>query len=213
MPDVVRVRISSIEPTTIPDELIDHMAASRKMCRHLHVPIQSGDDGVLAAMNRRYTAADFSRFVERAAAKIPDVAIGTDVMVGFPGESADAFDRTVQLIGTLPLAYLHVFSYSKRPGTAAARLRDGIPAGVIRERSRALAELSRAKRLAFYRQHDGRTMRALFERGMADGYRTGLTDNFIRVGVRHTDDLAGRVLPVTIGGVMDGLAVGVLSEG
>jgi threonylcarbamoyladenosine tRNA methylthiotransferase MtaB len=207
-----RIRISSIEPTTIPDALLDRMADSSKVCRHLHVPLQSGDDAILGAMKRRYTADDYAAFVERAAARVPGLAVGTDVMVGFPGETEAAFERTVRLATELPFSYLHVFSYSERPGTAASRLLGAVPSSVIAARSRALSDLSRARRLAFYRGFEGRDIDVLFEKSRERGWQTGLTDNFIRVGVRTDRTLTGERHAVRITGVMDGLAVGTLRD-
>ncbi|HZS11752.1 MAG TPA: tRNA (N(6)-L-threonylcarbamoyladenosine(37)-C(2))-methylthiotransferase MtaB [Nitrospirales bacterium] len=165
-----RIRVSSIEPTTIPDALLDRMVGSSKLCRHLHVPLQSGDDGILSSMKRRYTVAEYAAFVERAAARVPDIAIGTDVMVGFPGETEAAFERTVRLSNDLPFSYLHVFSYSERPGTAANRLPDTVPSSIIAARSRTVSDISRAKRLAFYRRFEAaRSMCCSRHRASAGG--------------------------------------------
>lgn len=211
IPGLKRIRISSIEPTTIPDELLDHMASSPKLCPYLHVPLQSGDDGMLRAMNRRYTAREYAAFIEKAVRRIPNLGLGTDLMVGFPGEGDREFANTLALVESLPFGYFHVFSFSARPGTAAARLADRVPSEVIKQRSRALSELSRAKRLAFYQTAIGRTVRVLFESQDSNGFWTGLTDNFIRVGVTGTGDLTNRIREAVITGVMDGLAVGHLA--
>lgn len=205
---VDRIRISSIEPSTISDALIEHMACSRKLCRHLHVPLQSGDDDILHAMNRRYSVREYAAFVERAVRLIPEVGLGTDLLVGFPGETDSRFANTAALAKDLPFSYLHVFSYSQRPGTAAARLHSAIPVATIRARSRTLAELSRVKRLATYQRYVGRTLPVLFETRDEMGYWTGLTDNYIRVGIRAHDNLRNALRDVTVTGVMDGLALG-----
>lgn len=211
IPDVVRIRISSIEPTTIPPALLHHMAASTKLCRYLHIPLQSGDDGILQAMNRRYTVRDYEDLIGQALALMPDLGLGTDIMVGFPGEDEQAFANTRQTAERLPFSYCHVFSYSTRPGTAATRLEDRLPPDVIRNRSRTLAELSRTKALTFYQRHIGRTESVLFEQGDRDGFRTGTTGNFTRVAVPAGSAAAGTIHPVTITGVMDGLAYGHLA--
>ncbi|MCP9460445.1 MAG: tRNA (N(6)-L-threonylcarbamoyladenosine(37)-C(2))-methylthiotransferase MtaB [Nitrospira sp.] len=205
---LARIRISSIEPTTVPDELLEHMAASSKLCRHLHLPLQSGDDEVLRAMNRRYTVRDYAAFVTKAMRLMPDLGLGTDIMVGFPGERDAQFANTLAVVTDLPFAYLHVFPYSKRPGTAAARLPGTVPAAAIRSRSNALAELSRAKRMAFYQRHIGHTVEVLFESQDETGRWTGLTTNYVRVGVMTGGDLTNRLGPVVVEGTMDGLAVG-----
>jgi threonylcarbamoyladenosine tRNA methylthiotransferase MtaB len=206
-----RIRISSIEPTTIPDALLDWMATSHKLCPYLHIPIQSGDDQVLARMKRHYTGGEFAAFVERVVERIPDVCLGTDVMVGFPGEDEPAFTRTRTLLADLPLAYFHVFSYSERPHTYAQRYSDQVPPPLVRERSRILRELSVRQKTAFYRRFVGRTVRVLFERREEHGLYTGFSDNYIKVGVTTADELANQLLPVRLTGVENGLALGTLT--
>ncbi len=206
-----RIRISSIEPTTVPEELLDYMATSRKLCRHLHLPLQSGDDEILRKMNRRYTIRDYAAFAEMAMRRIPDLALGTDLLVGFPGETDARFAGTLAAATDLPFAYLHVFAYSKRPGTAASNLATSVPSATVASRRRALAELSRAKRMAFYQRDVGRTVDVLFETRDETGHWTGLTGNYVRVGVSADSDLANRIEPVTVEGTMDGLAVGRLA--
>jgi threonylcarbamoyladenosine tRNA methylthiotransferase MtaB len=206
--EVDRIRISSIEPTTISEALIEHMAGSRKLCRHLHVPLQSGDDDILRAMNRRYSVREYAAFVERAVRLIPEVGLGTDLLVGFPGETDSQFSNTAAVAAGLPFSYFHVFSYSARPGTAAARMPDQVADATITSRSRTLAGLSRAKRLTFYQRHIGRTVPVLFETEDDAGQWTGLTDNYVRVGLRVQQPLRNTLRNVTITGVMDGLAFG-----
>jgi len=203
-----RIRISSIEPTTVPDDLLEYMAASTKLCRHLHLPLQSGDDGILQAMNRRYSMSDYAEFVEKAMRTVPDLGLGTDVMVGFPGEGDAQFANTLAAATDLPFSYLHVFSYSKRPGTAAARMADAVPPATVNTRSRTLAELSRAKRMAFYQRYVGSTVDVLFETKDDTGRWTGLTSNYMRAGVTSDNDLTNSLRHVAIEGTMDGLAVG-----
>jgi threonylcarbamoyladenosine tRNA methylthiotransferase MtaB len=205
-----RLRLSSIEPTTIPDAFIDWMATSRLFCPYLHVPVQSGDDSVLERMKRHYTRAEFVAFVERAAARIPDICLGTDVMVGFPGEDEPAFTNTRTLLADLPLAYFHVFPYSERPHTYAQRYTDPVPPAVIQERSRLLRDLSGRKKAAFYRRFVGRSARVLFERREESGLYTGFSDNYIKVGVSTVDDIANRLLRVRLHDVARGLALGTL---
>ena len=203
-----RIRISSIEPTTVPDDLLEHMAVSTKLCRHLHLPLQSGDDGILQAMNRRYRVSDYAEFVDKAIRTVPGLGLGTDVLVGFPGEGDDQFANTLAAATDLPFSYLHVFAYSKRPGTAAVRMADAVPSATVKARSRTLAELSRAKRMAFYQRYVGNTVDVLFETKDDTGRWTGLTGNYMRVGVMAGDDLANSLRRVAIEGTMDGLAVG-----
>ncbi|HEX2055861.1 MAG TPA: tRNA (N(6)-L-threonylcarbamoyladenosine(37)-C(2))-methylthiotransferase MtaB, partial [Nitrospiraceae bacterium] len=209
VPGIERIRISSIEPTTVTRELLDYMAVSEKVCRYLHLPLQSGDDRVLGAMNRKYTVRHYSELVETACRLLPDLGLGTDLMVGFPGEGDQEFDNTVRVARDLPFSYFHVFSYSRRPGTAAARMKESVPSSTIRQRSRTLADLSRAKHGAYARRYIGRTLRVLFEQGQRDGFSFGLTDNFLRVAVPALEqDPAGTIQDVTITGIAGGLVVG-----
>ncbi|MCZ6873137.1 MAG: tRNA (N(6)-L-threonylcarbamoyladenosine(37)-C(2))-methylthiotransferase MtaB [bacterium] len=206
-----RIRISSIEPTTISDALLDWMATSHKLCPYLHIPIQSGDDQVLARMKRHYTGAEFATFVERLVKRLPDICLGTDVMVGFPGEDEPAFIRTRTLLADLPLAYFHVFSYSERPHTYAQRYSDQVSPPLVRERSRILRELSVRQKTAFYQRFVGHTVRVLFECRQDDGLYTGFSDNYIKVGVATADELANQLLAVHLTGVENGLALGTLT--
>lgn len=183
IPDLKRLRISSIEPTTIPSELIDLMADSEVLCPHLHIPVQSGDDGVLAAMKRLYTAAEFLQFIECAAARVPDILIGTDIMVGFPGESDAAFQASCDLLQNSPLAYAHVFTFSERSGTAATKVKDKVSPANKKSRSAALHHLSEEKKQSFYRRFLGRELRVLTEEQNEHGQWVGFSDNYIKVAV------------------------------
>jgi len=206
-----RIRISSIEPTTISNALIDKMASSSKLCPYLHIPLQSGDDTVLSAMNRPYNVEEFTRLTRRAITTIPHLGLGTDLMVGFPGETEEAFEHTLGIARKLPFSYFHVFTYSQRPGTAAAKLPDQVPIAVARHRAKILAELSRIKHLAFAERYVGSTVSVLFESGELDGYRMGMTPNFLKVGVPSSIDLANRLKEVRIIGTSDRWALGQLA--
>ena len=205
-----RIRLSSIEPTTVTDAVLERMGSSRKLCPYLHVPLQSGDDGILAAMNRPYNVASFTSLIDRAIATVPDLALGTDLMVGFPGESEAAFQETVALCGRLPFSYFHVFMYSKRPGTAAARITDEVPAQVARRRAQILAERSREKRLAFAERWIGTSVSVLFEQGQDEGLRLGTTSHYLKVAVPYDAVLVNQMRLVRITGVSDRWAVGEL---
>ncbi len=206
-----RIRISSIEPTTITNALLDWMSSSSKLCPYLHVPLQSGDDSILSSMNRPYNAEKFTHLIQRAVASIPHLGLGTDLMVGFPGETEEAFTHTLSLAHELPFSYFHVFTYSQRPGTAATKLPDQVPIAVARERAKKLAELSRLKRLAFAERYIGSTLSVLFESGEIDGYRLGVTANFLKVGVPSNIDLTNHLKDVHITGASDRWAVGQLT--
>lgn len=207
---IERIRLSSIEPTTVTQRLLDRMGVSRKLCHYLHVPLQSGDDMVLASMNRPYKVGSFVSLIDRAMETVPGVALGTDLMVGFPGESERAFQQTVELCDRIPFSYFHVFTYSKRPGTAAAKMSQDIPAETARQRAQTLAELSRQKRLAFAERWIGTSVSVLFEAGHIDGLRVGTTAHYLKVAVPSDADLANQIHQVTITGASDRSAVGQL---
>jgi threonylcarbamoyladenosine tRNA methylthiotransferase MtaB len=177
----LRIRLSSLEPDEADEGLLDLMASEPRVCNHIHLALQSGDDEVLARMNRRYTASAFAGVVEGVRRRMPDAAVGADVLVGFPGESREAFERTRELIEALPLTYLHVFRYSPRPGTPAARFSNPVPQAEARARAALLRSLGREKRNAFFRARLGRAHRVLVESVAAGEPCTacGLSDNYI----------------------------------
>ena len=206
-----RIRISSIEPTTITDALIDRMASSSKLCPYLHIPLQSGDDTILSSMNRPYSVNKFIHLIHRAVSEIPHLGLGTDIMVGFPGETEEAFGHTLDIARTLPFSYFHVFTYSQRPGTAATKLPDQVPITVARGRAKILAALSRLKKLAFAERYIGSTVSVLFESGYVDGLRSGVTANFLKVSVPSSLDLTNHLKEVRIIGASDRWALGRLA--
>lgn len=201
--DLERIRISSIEPTTVTDELLDLLASSKKFCPYLHIPLQSGDNQILQAMHRRHTVKEYSTLVEKALAKIPNLGLGTDLMVGFPGETDVAFRNTVAIASDLPFSYLHVFPYSPRPGTAALRLKQQVPSTSIKKRTNLLLDLDRAKRLTFHKKYIGQTLSVLFESGTSGTYRFGMTPNFTKVAVPDSDALENQIKSVTITAATD----------
>ena len=193
-----RIRISSIEPTTVSEELLDLMASSKKLCPYLHIPLQSGDDQILQAMNRHHTVNAYRKLIDTALRKIPDLGIGTDLMIGFPGETDAAFQNTVAVASDLPFSYLHVFPYSLRPGTAALRIKQRVSSVSIKKRTNLLLDLDRAKRLVFHNAQIGKTVPVLFESGTQGSYRFGTTPNFTKVAVTDSDNLENQIKPVTI---------------
>lgn len=146
---IERLRLSSVEPMDYSDELLDLMAGSDRIARHVHAPLQSGCDATLKRMKRRYRARHYAQRLEAALRRLPDAAFGADVMVGFPGETDDEFEESRQFIEAMPFTYLHVFTYSERPGTPAAGYPGAVPVPVRKERNRILRELGAAKNLAF----------------------------------------------------------------
>jgi threonylcarbamoyladenosine tRNA methylthiotransferase MtaB len=179
--DLEKLRISSVEPMDWSDELIRMMADSTRIAKHAHVPLQSGSDRVLRAMHRKYRPWHYREKLENIRAAMPTAAIGADVMVGFPGESEIDFEETRRLIEELPFTYLHVFTYSSRPGTPAAGLRDQVPVHIARERNRTLRDLAAAKKLAFMQSFVGKTVDAI-TLNVFDGESTeALTDNYLKL--------------------------------
>ena len=180
IPLLRRIRISSIEPTTIPKALFEKMKVG-KLCPYLHIPIQSGSDKILRAMNRHYNVAEFRAFIEEAKREVPEICIGTDVIVGFPGEDRTCFDETVLQLMTLPLDYFHVFSYSERKFARSKKLDEKVSEDEIARRSAVLRSLSEKKRNAYYQKFLGQKLEVLFEGGGKDGLIQGYSSHFIRV--------------------------------
>jgi len=192
-----RIRISSIEPTTIQNQILDRIAQKNKLCRYLHIPLQSGDDVILQKMKRNYTASDFVGFIHSAIKKVPDICVGTDVIVGFPGETDSSFDKTYELLEKTPLTYFHVFSYSDRNQAQSRKILDKVPQKVIEKRSKKLRELSAKKRRTYFEKMIDQTEIVLFEQ-QKNGFWTGLTDTYIRVKVKSEKDLQNQILPVKL---------------
>jgi len=205
-----RLRISSIEPTTVTDELLDMMASSTKICPYLHIPLQSGDDDVLSAMNRRHTVRAYTQIIERAAEAIPNIGLGTDLMVGFPGETEAAFRNTTNVAMDLPFSYLHIFSYSSRPGTAASKMNSQVAGGTVKRRSALLHGIGDAKRLDFHKKQIGASEWVLFESGCQDGFRQGTASNFTKVAVAGDTDLHNQMKRVTMTAATERSAIGQL---
>jgi len=180
-PDDVVFRVSSLEPMDCTPAIIDVAAHSLRIAPHFHLPLQHGSDVVLRAMKRPYTSGDFQRVVERVHARLPSAAIGTDVIVGFPGESAEQFAATASLLESLPIAYAHVFPYSDRPGTAATALESKVDGNVIRDRARVLRDVGAAKSREFRRDQVGRVMRAL----TVDDGASVVTGNYLKVRISN----------------------------
>ena len=192
-----RIRLSSIEPNEITPKIVSLLGNG--LCRHLHMPLQSGDDDILRAMNRRYTASEYRALADSIAAQVPDVCLGADVMVGFPGEDDRAFENTYRLIENSPLTHLHIFSYSPRPGTPAAGMDKKVADHVKKERNERLRTLGKKKNLEFRKRMIGRTVEVVeeTEQGVTT-MRTGLSDNYVRVtienGVFRNDSRPPKVL-------------------
>jgi threonylcarbamoyladenosine tRNA methylthiotransferase MtaB len=201
----VRVRLSSLEPTEWTDEIIDCVLRSKKVCAHAHIPLQSGDADILHAMGRTYSPEFFIGLVARLARDIPNINIGIDVIAGLPGETDACFDNTFRLLESLPFGYLHVFPYSRRPGTRAALMTAQVPAAIIRERMRILRQLSDRKKQAFFERFTGAELDVLVEgrRDRSTGLLRGFTGNYIPVLFPGDDALMGTLQPVRLDGIED----------
>jgi threonylcarbamoyladenosine tRNA methylthiotransferase MtaB len=179
----MRIRLSSLEPNEIDEELIEMIASCSWLCRHLHIPLQSGDDDVLKRMNRRYTTRDFAELVNRVYKKAPLAAIGLDVIVGFPGEDDRAFENTAQLINGLPVSYLHVFPFSPRKGTPAAKFSGQVNHKIIKDRAAELREIGAKKREVFHHSCMGKEFEVIVTGGnhRAAGMIEGISDNYLTI--------------------------------
>ena len=191
-----RLRISSIEMTTVPEEIFQLMQ-STSLCRFLHIPVQSGSDPILKAMHRRHSAAQFAELIRRAAAEVPEICLGTDILTGFPGETEALFAETCDLLEALPLAYFHVFSYSERSHARSRLLPGKVSEEVKAERSARLRRLSLEKRHAWFRRFLGTHQLVLFEEEKK-GVWSGVTDTFIRVRVRSAGNLHNQLRTVRL---------------
>jgi len=200
-----RIRLSSIDPEELSDDLISIVADSAKFCPHFHLPLQAGDDGILTRMRRRYTTADYRERVTRIIVAMPNAAIGTDVIAGFPGESDEEFERGFSYIESLPLAYLHVFPYSVRAGTTAAKFADRVPPAVIKRRAAALRELGEIKKRRFAAAAAGKRLKVLLEK-QDDGRLEGYSRNYVRVATAGPAGLVNHEVEVEVSFVQ-GVAV------
>ncbi|HYA18865.1 MAG TPA: tRNA (N(6)-L-threonylcarbamoyladenosine(37)-C(2))-methylthiotransferase MtaB [Bryobacteraceae bacterium] len=174
-----RIRLSSVEPMDFSDDLLDLMASNERIAKHVHAPLQSGSDAILRRMHRKYRPRHYADRVTRARRLMPDAAIGADVMVGFPGETDELFEESRQFIEAMPFTYLHVFTYSERPGTPAATMPGVVPMPVRKERNRILRDLAAAKNAAFRQSMQGREFSAV----TLDPPGVALTDNFVKASL------------------------------
>ncbi len=205
---VPRLRIGSLEPTEINTPLIQFLATSEIICRHLHIPLQSGHDRVLERMNRHYTTDRFREVMEELAAAITDICLGCDIIAGFPGETDAEFAATYRFIDSLPIAYLHVFPFSPRQGTPAATMPGQVPGSVIRERAAVLRRLSEQKKRAYHERFVGRELKVLVQERKAGGMVKGLSRNYIPVMLAGDDNLINSEIYVRITGTGKDLVKG-----
>ena len=204
-----RIRLSSIELTDIPDGLPDLLVTNRKICRHLHIPLQSGDDAVLSRMNRPYTTEEFESFVLHVRKLVPGIGITTDIMTGFPGESIEEFENSYKFAEKIRFSRSHVFRYSRRARTAAAEMKDNVPAAEKERRSSMLMRLASEYAHEFSRELIGQTVSVLVEgKKIGPNVRSGLTDNYVRVALEASSSLVGEIVDVLVESVSEDVAHG-----
>ena len=208
---MARLRLSSLDPREVPDRLLDLLADSKVICPHLHICAQAGDDGILKAMRRNYDTAYYGDLLTRVRERLPEAALGSDIIVGFPSESEAQFENSLEYFASLPLTYFHVFPYSSRRSTVAASLPDHVPVGVKKSRSRRMRELGVQKKQAFYARFVGQTVSVLVEAKIdgATGTRRGFTRNYLPVSVAGAG-FGNREIAVLLSGICNGRLNGTL---
>jgi len=198
IPGLARIRLSSIEVNDINQDMIALLSSSPIFCRHLHIPLQSGDDRVLKSMNRNYTAEDYLRIAKEVMATIPGIAVTTDVMVGFPGETEEQFEKTRQMMEEVGYRKAHVFKYSDREGTKASEMSDKISPELKEQRSKKLLELGRELSENYVQAFIGKKLEVLAEKNLANKLLTGLSDNYVRVNFKGEEKLKGQLIEVMV---------------
>jgi len=195
-----RIRLSSIEPLELNEDIIKLVAKPGSVCHHFHIPLQSGDDLILKRMHRPYTSSFFRELVRTIHELIPDVGIGVDTLIGFPGETDEAFGNTYSLIAELPVSYLHVFPFSHRQKTKASQYPDKVPSSIIKARCQKMRELGNLKKIEFYRKMIDRKVEVLIEEksNYSTGFLKGITSNYVPVFVSGKDDLKNTIVNVRI---------------
>ncbi|MFT4679433.1 MAG: threonylcarbamoyladenosine tRNA methylthiotransferase MtaB [Flavobacteriales bacterium] len=193
-----RIRISSIEPNLLSNDIIDFVAHAKRFVPHFHIPLQSGSDEILQKMRRRYLTNLYTERVSRIRETMPNACIGVDVIVGFPGETEERFLETYNFLQELEISYLHVFTYSERPNTTAVRMDEIIPHDVRKKRNTMLRVLSEKKKRAFYESQKNTQSTVLFESEENEGWMYGFTDNYIRVKLPFNEQLINKVVEVKL---------------
>ncbi|MEE4197021.1 MAG: tRNA (N(6)-L-threonylcarbamoyladenosine(37)-C(2))-methylthiotransferase MtaB [Bacteroidales bacterium] len=195
---IERIRISSIEPNLLNDEIIEWVSGSKKILNHFHIPLQSGCNKILAKMQRRYNRELFQTRIQKIRHLMPDAFIGVDVIVGFPGETDDDFKDTYHFLQGIEASFYHVFSYSERPNTRSATFGNKVPQRIIHHRSKLLHQLADEKQRLFYQQNLGKQAQVLFESNKKNGLMFGFTENYIKVEMPYTRSLIGKIVPVKL---------------
>lgn len=196
---IERYRISSIEPNLLTDEIIQFVSQSKRFAHHFHIPLQAGSNKVLSLMRRRYDTKVYREKIESIKRLMPECCIAADLMVGFYGEGEQEFEEACAFVKGLPLSYLHVFTYSERPNTAALRMEGKVPMQERHRRTGVMLNLSDEKKALFYNQHQGTKAKVLWESDVKKGYMHGFTDNYIRVRKPFDEAWVNRIEEVTLG--------------
>ena len=196
---IERIRISSLEPNLLHEEMVEFVAHSHRFVPHFHLPLQSGNDEILGKMKRRYRRALYRERLEWIKEQMPDACVGADVLVGFPGETEQHFADTHLFLSDLPISYLHVFTYSERPGTEAVSMDQIVPMPQRKERNQRLRLLSEKKRKLFYRSHIGSQKHVLWEAKEKDGMMQGYTENYIRLHRPYKAQMINQIEEVQVG--------------
>lgn len=207
-----RIRISSIEPNLLSDEIIELVAIEDKLCKHFHIPLQSGSDKILKRMQRRYLSRLYAEKIERVKSLIPEAGIGVDVIVGFPGEDEADFNTTKEFISNLPVSYLHVFTYSERPGTPAAEMSNQVPKDERRRRTNILRLIGARKKYQFYFEMLGTNQKVLFEHRDEDGSFKGFTSNYIRIKTFSQIEITNKFADFTLQKIENEFIIGQIQK-
>ena len=207
---IERIRLSSVEPVLFTDEFVNEVSKMEKVCPHYHLSLQSGCDETLKRMNRRYTTKEYKEIVDRLRENIPNVAITTDVIVGFPGETNDEFNKTYEFLKEIELSQMHVFKYSPRKGTPAATMENQIDPQMKQFRSEKLLNLNKENFNKFAGKFIGQEIDVLFEQSIAENTYEGLTPNYIRVIVKSDREIHGEILKVKLTDIKDEYVEGTL---
>ncbi len=209
---IKRIRLSSIEPMTLDESFIDKIKDANKLCHHFHLSLQSGCDETLKRMNRKYTTDDYFKIVSGLRKHFPDVAITTDIMVGFPGETDEEFEATCNFAKNVAFSDAHIFQYSKREGTPAAKFPDQVDSQVKETRSKTINDICKASKQKFMETFLGRTLEVLFEQPASGGYFEGKTDNYQNVLVKTNEDLSGKYKYVRLDKIKNDAFIGEIME-
>jgi threonylcarbamoyladenosine tRNA methylthiotransferase MtaB len=207
-----RLRLSSVEPNTINDDLLKVLKDSPKYMDHFHIPLQSGNDEVLKSMRRKYSVSQYCEVIYKIKEAFPNAGVGADIILGHPGETEEQFLDTFNLLRKLPITHFHPFPFSKRKGTLSAKMEKQIPQQVKKDRVRLITDLGKAKLLDFMTDFVGTTNQVLFEQRADDGLFEGHTTNFLKVRVESSEDLSNQIIPVKLKAISDGKLSGEINQ-